>query len=121
MLIPMAKKSPPAYDPISMQILEFILEHKVATEGQLEIYGTFRTIEERLEQLLSSDLLDQYIPKKGRKSVHYILTDRGRACALALAIGHGIYLDKIETEGGNKEKLEEIVRSSSMKYLLDEQ
>jgi len=40
---------------------------------------------------------------------------------LALAIGHGIYMDKIETEGGNKEKLEEIVRSSSMKYLLDEQ
>ncbi|MBR4685472.1 hypothetical protein PED39_02165 [Methanomassiliicoccales archaeon LGM-RCC1] len=78
----MSKNPPPAYDPVSHQILEYLLDHDEAKASDLFHLATWRALEPRLNQLIADGLLTMRTMETGRKIRFFSLTMKGHVCAV---------------------------------------
>jgi DNA-binding MarR family transcriptional regulator len=109
------KRVPPSpYDPIAIQAMEYILDNGDATASEMEAYATWSPLNERMKKLCADGLVDFYFPEKGRKTVHYVLTPKGRVFMKMVKLSHEIYYGRIDIENGEiEEKIEDLLRWSS--------
>lgn len=113
----MNKLPPPAYDPLSMRIIEHILKSGEAKESDLEIFATYKPLERCLEQLTKDGLLELFYKSKGRKARYYRLTSKGRCCAMLIALQHEAYIGHLDLEKNSfSDKLEDLYNSNRARW-----
>lgn len=109
----MNKVPPTPYDPICIQSLEYILENGSATATEMREYASWAPLTERMRKLSDDGLVDYYLPDKGRRTVHYILTEKGRVFTQMVKLSHELYYGRLNVEDADiLEKVEELLKLS---------
>ena len=117
----MSRKSIPAYDSISVVMLEMMLAMDVIKASCFDRLASWRAVDARLTTMVEDGILERYIPTKGRKTVLYRFTDRGYASARLLHLYHGVYEGNLDMEDGDfVEKLEAFVSEVRIRRIRED-
>jgi DNA-binding HxlR family transcriptional regulator len=87
----MKRKPPSAFDSVSLQIMEHLLENGSTSAMKLTYIVNWRIIDEHLESLVEDGILERTYTTKGHRTAMYDLTEKGRICAILAEVEQNVY------------------------------